>query len=93
MEKYFALDGAVVKSMDEINSYDKLKEVVEDMTAKKKDLGIDGVFASTSLKPGEDWRWQDNILQTFRFTMNTKITKYPIWIRSSSNMQRTTRTF
>ena len=27
MEKYFALDGAVVKSMDEINSYDKLKEV------------------------------------------------------------------
>ena len=41
-----------VKSMDEINSYDKLKEVVEDMTAKKKDLGIDGVFASTSLKPG-----------------------------------------
>ena len=61
MEKYFALDGAVVKSMDEINSYDKLKEVVEDMTAKKKDLGIDGVFASTSLKPGEDWRWQTHL--------------------------------
>ena len=57
----FALDGAVVKSMDEINSYDKLKEVVEDMTAKKKDLGIDGVFASTSLKPGEDWRWQTHL--------------------------------
>ena len=62
MEKYFALDGAVVKSMDEINSYDKLKEVVEDMTAKKKDLGIDGVFASTSLKPGEDWRWQTHLM-------------------------------
>lgn len=61
MEKYFALDGAVVKSMDEINSYDKLKEVVEDMTKKKKDLGIDGVFASTSLQPGEDWRWQTHL--------------------------------
>lgn len=61
MEKYFALDGAVVKSTDEINSYDKLKEVVEDMTAKKDKLGIDGVFASTSLKPGEDWRWQTHL--------------------------------
>ena len=38
-----------------------IKEVVEDMTAKKKDLGIDGVFASTSLKPGEDWRWQTHL--------------------------------
>lgn len=61
MEKYFALDGAVVKSMDEINSYDKLKAVVEDMTKKKKDLGIEGVFASTSLQPGEDWRWQTHL--------------------------------
>lgn len=61
MEKYFALDGAVVKSTDEINSYDKLKEVVEDMTAKKDKLGIEGVFASTSLKPGEDWRWQTHL--------------------------------
>ncbi len=92
-KKYFALDGAVVKSMDEINSYDKLKEVVEDMTAKKKDLGIDGVFASTSLKNRVRTGDGRHILQTFRFTMNTKITKYPIWIRSSSNMQRTTRTF
>lgn len=61
MEKYFAMDGAVVTSVDEINSYDKLAEVVEDMTAKKDDLGIDGVFASTSLKPGEDWRWQTHL--------------------------------
>ena len=28
------------------------------MTAKKAELGIEGVFASTSLLPGEDWRWQ-----------------------------------
>ncbi len=60
-ETVFAMDGAVVQSVDEINSYDKLKEVVEDMTAKKKDLGIEGVFASTSLKTGEDWRWQTHL--------------------------------
>ncbi len=38
MEKYFALDGAVVKSMDEIKNFDTLKAVVEDMTAHKDDL-------------------------------------------------------
>lgn len=61
MDKYFALDGAKVKSMDEINSFAKLKEVAEDMQAKKDDLGIKGVFASTSLTPGEDWRWQTHL--------------------------------
>ncbi|MBR1866841.1 MAG: ABC transporter substrate-binding protein [Lachnospiraceae bacterium] len=62
MEKYFALDGAKATSMDEINNFDKLKEVVEDMTAKKGDLGIDGVFGSTSFSPGEDWRWQTHLM-------------------------------
>lgn len=61
MEKYFKLDGAKAKSMDEINNFDKFKEVTEDMQAKKDKLGIDGVFASTSLTPGEDWRWQTHL--------------------------------
>ena len=61
MEKYFATTGAKAKSMDEINNFAKLKAVVEDMTTKKADLGIEGVFASTSLKPGEDWRWQTHL--------------------------------
>lgn len=64
MQKYFALsDKAVdISSTEEINSFDKLKAVVEDMTAKKDQLGIEGVFASTSLKPGEDWRWQTHLM-------------------------------
>ena len=61
MNKYFELDGAKVKSMDEINNFDKLKEVAEDMQSKKDKLGIKGVFASTSLTPGEDWRWQTHL--------------------------------
>ncbi len=31
------------------------------MTARKADLGIDGVFASTSLSAGEQWRWQTHL--------------------------------
>ncbi|MCI5596828.1 MAG: ABC transporter substrate-binding protein [Lachnospiraceae bacterium] len=63
MEKYFALpDKAVdISSAEEIKNFDTLKAVVEDMQAKKADLGIDGVFASTSLKTGEDWRWQTHL--------------------------------
>ena len=58
MNKYFALDGAKVKSMDEIKNFDTLKAVVEDMQAKKAALGIEGVFASTSMSAGNQWRWQ-----------------------------------
>lgn len=64
MKKYFALSDkkSPLKSTDEIDSFDKLKTVVEDMTAKKDELGIKGVFASTSLSSGEDWRWQTHLL-------------------------------
>jgi len=61
MDKYFATAGAKAASMDEINNFETLKAVAEDMTAKKDELGIKGVFASTSLKPGEDWRWQTHL--------------------------------
>lgn len=62
MAKYFEAEGAKAKSMDEINNFAKLKEVAEDMQAKKDTLGIDGVFASTSLAKGEDWRWQTHLM-------------------------------
>ena len=61
MDKYFSLSGAKASSMDEINNFAKLKEVVEDMTAKKDELGIKGVFASTSMASGEQWRWTTHL--------------------------------
>ncbi len=61
MQKYFALDGAKAASMEEVNNFAKFKEVVEDMQARKDELGIQGVFASTSLTPGEDWRWHTHL--------------------------------
>lgn len=63
-EEYFAMDGAKVSSMDEINNFDTLKEVTDDMQARKDELGIDGVFASTSLATGEEWRWQTHLSNT-----------------------------
>jgi len=62
-DKYFALPSRATsfKSMDEINSFAKLKELCDDMQAHASALGIKGVFASTSLKAGEDWRWQTHL--------------------------------
>ena len=76
MEKYFALsDKAVdVSSVDEINNFDTLKAVVDDMTAHKQELGIEGVFASTSLNSGEQWRWQTHLANVpfyYEFAENT----------------------
>lgn len=61
MQKYFATAGAKAASMDEINNFATLKAVSEDMQAKKADLGIEGVYASTSLGAGEQWRWQTHL--------------------------------
>ena len=63
-DKYLALpDKAVeITNMDEVNTYAELKAVAEDMQKHKGELGIDGVFASTSMKAGEDWRWQTHLL-------------------------------
>ncbi len=64
MEKYFALkDKAVsISKAEKITSFKLLKEVVEDMTKHKQELGIDGVFASTSMSGGEQWRWTTHLL-------------------------------
>lgn len=60
MNKYFALPnkGTKINSMDEIKDFATLKAVVEDMQKNKAALGIKGVFASTSMAAGNQWRWQ-----------------------------------
>lgn len=62
-DKYFALDTKATNysSMSEIKSFKALKELAEDMQKNREALGIEGVFSSTSLKAGEDWRWQTHL--------------------------------
>ena len=62
-DKYFGLEDKETefKSMDEIKNFDSLKKLVEDMQKNADKLGIKGVFAATSLKTGEDWRWQTHL--------------------------------
>lgn len=62
-DKYFALPskGTSFTSMSQINNFAKLKELADDMQKNANALGINGVFASTSMKSGEDWRWQTHL--------------------------------
>ena len=64
MQKYFKLQNkkSKINKVSEITNFETFKSVVEDMTKNKKTLGIEGVFASTSLASGEDWRWQTHLL-------------------------------
>lgn len=64
LDAYFALPEKATQytSADEITNFAALKAVAEDMQKLRDKLGIDGVFAATSLKTGEDWRWQTHLM-------------------------------
>lgn len=62
LSDYCSMDGAKIKSAEDINSFEKLKEVAEDIQAKKEELGIKGAFAATGMAPGDDWRWHTHLM-------------------------------
>ena len=61
LNEYFETDGAVVTSVEEINNFDTLKAVVEDITAKKEELGIEGAFTSAGMDSSSDWRFKTHL--------------------------------
>ena len=61
LNDYFETDGAVVKSVEEINSFETLKAVADDIQAKKDDLGIEGAFTSAGFDASSDWRFKTHL--------------------------------
>lgn len=61
MNEYCQTDGAVVSSADEINSFDKLKAVADDIQAKKDELGVLGAFTSAGMDSSSDWRFKTHL--------------------------------
>jgi len=61
IKKYCAMDGAKVKSADEITSFAKLKEVADDIQSKKDALGIEGAFTSAGFDSSSDWRFKTHL--------------------------------
>lgn len=61
LAKYCGMDGAKISDASEINSFAKLKEVADDIQAKKKDLGVDGAFTSAGMDSSSDWRFKTHL--------------------------------
>ena len=61
LKKYTELPGAKIKDAKEIDSFDKLKEVADDMQAKKDQLGIKGAFTSAGFDSSSDWRFKAHL--------------------------------
>lgn len=61
LNSYFETEGAVVTSVDEINNFDTFKAVVEDIQAKKDELGIEGAFTSAGMDSSSDWRFKTHL--------------------------------
>ena len=61
LQKYCDSDFATVKSIDEINSFDKLKTVAEEIQKNAEALGVKGAFTSTGMDASSDWRFKTHL--------------------------------
>ena len=85
LNKYFALDGAKATSMDEIDNFDTLKAVADDMQARKDELGIKGAFASAGFDSSSDWRFKTHLanLPLYYEFKDDNVTEQPATIKGT----------
>ena len=91
LKKYCEMDGAVIKSADEINNFETLKKVADDIQAKNDDLGVDGAFTSAGFDSSVTGASR-HTLQTFQSIMSTKKTESHPQMRSKGPILTTSRT-
>ncbi len=61
LNKYFNSDFSTVKSIDDINSFEKLKTVATEIQTNKSELGVDGAFTSAGMDGSSDWRFKTHL--------------------------------
>ncbi len=69
LNAYCKMDGAKVSSIDEINSFDKLKEVADDIQSRLAevseaagpDYDLQGAFTSAGMDSSSDWRFKTHL--------------------------------
>lgn len=85
LNKYFALDGAKATSMDEIDNFDTLKAVADDMQSRKDELGIKGAFTSAGFDSSSDWRFKTHLanLPLYYEFKDDNVTEQPATIKGA----------
>lgn len=61
LDKYMKMPGAAVTSVDQINSFAKLKAVADGIQANKAKLGVQGAFTSAGFDSSSDWRFKTHL--------------------------------
>ena len=61
MAKYIGLENAKIADVAEINNFETFKAVVEDMQARKEEMGIMGAFTSAGMDSSSDWRFKTHL--------------------------------
>ncbi len=61
LNKYIETDSAVIKDVSEINNFETLKAVAEDIQSKKEELNIKGAFTSAGMDSSSDWRFKTHL--------------------------------
>lgn len=61
LNDYINTEGALITSANEINNFETLKAVAEDIQSKKDTLGIKGAFTSAGMDSSSDWRFKTHL--------------------------------
>ena len=61
LNDYFAADWSTVKSIDDLNNFEALKSVAEEIQAHKDELGVQGAFTSAGMDSSSDWRFKTHL--------------------------------
>lgn len=61
LDRYFALENAKIKKLEEVDNFTTFKTLVEDIQANKETLGIDGAFTSAGMDSSSDWRFKTHL--------------------------------
>ncbi len=61
LNQYFASNFATVKSIEELNNFNALKTVAEEIQANRAALGVDGAFTSAGMDSSSDWRYKTHL--------------------------------
>lgn len=58
---YCNLPDAAVANIEDINSFEALKAVAEDIQKRRKELGVQGAFTSAGMDSSSDWRFKTHL--------------------------------
>lgn len=61
LNDYFAADYSTIKSIDDLNNFEALKTVAEEIQEHKDDLGVQGAFTSAGMDSSSDWRFKTHL--------------------------------